>query len=35
MKKESDDKEEQKKNKTMTDKAKTPVDTKPEVDYKH
>jgi len=34
MKKESDEKE-QKKNKTMTDKAKTPVDTKPEVDYKN
>jgi len=32
MKKES---EEQKKNKTMTDKPKTPVDTKPSVDYKH
>jgi hypothetical protein len=34
MKKESDEKE-QNKNKTMTDKAKTPVDTKPSVDYKH
>jgi len=34
MKKESDEKE-QKKNKTMTDKPKTPVDTTPNVDYKH
>jgi len=34
MKKESDDKE-QKKNKTLTDKPKTPVDTTPNVDYKH
>ena len=34
MKKESDEKE-QSKNKTLTDKPKTPIDTSPNVDYKH
>ena len=34
MKKESDEKE-QNKNKTLTDKPKTPIDTSPNVDYKH
>jgi len=34
LKKESDDKEQDKNKKTMTDKPKTPVDTSPNVDYK-
>ena len=34
LKKESDDKEQNKNKKTMTDKPKTPVDTSPNVDYK-